>query len=249
MRERWTKGFADLDFPQEEFHFIDAKNNKQIQQPAARDINGDGVPDLIIAEHLNGRLGTEYRIISLAGTGLKTIFDDTFVAATNFTDLDHNSKYEIESADSYENWNACQADSAYPRIVLQWNGQKYTASAKRMKAAAPTQSQLQAMAKQISNQQDNTNRVQLLVSDTIALIYSGNAAAAKKLVTLAYPNDKTLECEDAEYKQLKNVDADQFWKILISKIQQTSSVLLTLKELNPGTFGAVPVPQMSKSSN
>lgn len=230
--------------PEEEYFFIDPNLSSSADQrsliPVARDLNHDGVVEIVIGHRLNGmHSGSHYDVISLSSGGApKKIFDKDLPHAS-FKDVDHDNLFEIQSMDSYRYWNACGADSAYPSVVYAWDGKTFSPSARLMKQPPPSGTVLQEKAREIKASIKSDNSIHQLVQELLSLIYCGNARSAGELLEAVLPGDERLAVvQDAseQLHEVKNVSKVQFWQILLDKIRKVSPAFEAIKSMNPGTF-------------
>ena len=141
------------------------------------DINGDGLPELIVQKYSGGaHCCFAYAIFSL-GKNLKLI-DTLFGEHSyfNFKDLDGDGKYEAIGRDwVFAYWSGSFADSPAPEVILRWKNGKYRLAVDLMKKTPPLEKDLYDKMPYISREGETYTIVSAVM---IKLIYTGNGNLA-----------------------------------------------------------------------
>lgn len=143
------------------------------------DINGDGLPKLIVLQYSGGaHCCSSYKIFSL-GKDLKlidTIFGEH--SYFNFKDLDGDGKYEAIGRDwVFAYWAESFAGSPAPEVILRWKNGKYRLACDLMKKPPPLEKDLYENMPYI----DREGATYSVVSNVmVELIYTGNGNLALK---------------------------------------------------------------------
>jgi hypothetical protein len=144
--------------------------------PAGKDINGDGIPNVIIECYSGGlHCCSQYAVFSL-GKKLKLLAvlngDHSHM---EFKDIDGDGKYEVIGRDwAFAYWPTSFAGSPAPEVILRWNNGKYRLAENMMKKPPPGEKELQEMASGI--EEGETYRI--LSAIMLKLIYTGNGNIA-----------------------------------------------------------------------
>jgi len=163
--------------------------------PAGTDINGDGIPKIIVRHFTEGiHCCYEYGIYSL---GKKLELIDTLQgehSSFKFRDLDGDGKFEAIGRDwTFAYWNASHAESPAPEIILRWKNGKYRFAEDLMKKP-PNHNELLKLAKEFRKQavfEDES--MQSLHWEArwwavmLELIYTGNGDLAWKFCDWFWP--------------------------------------------------------------
>lgn len=156
--------------------------------PAGTDINGDGIPDIIVDYYSGGaHCCSEYAIYSL-GKQLKRL--DVLEGKHGnfeFKDLDRDKKYEAIGNDwAFAYWSESFDRSPAPGIILRWKNGKYHFAEKLMKKSY-NRKEILKMAEEFKSEQyvlpyskdDKSLHVEAeVVAAMLELIYSGNGNLA-----------------------------------------------------------------------
>lgn len=202
--------------------------------PGGKDINGDGVPDLIV-EHYSGGAHCcyEYAIFSLGNTLELTSVLEGKHSPLEFKDLDGDGKYEVIGRDwTFAYWNTSFAESPAPQIILRWNDGRYRLTGDLMKKPA-NQNELLQLAEEF-------RRDALFVDESmkslhwepkwwavmLELIYTGNGNLAWKFCDWFWPVSDQQSISK-KYMAEKKKFLSEFKKQL-----KTSPYWLDLKKLN-----------------
>ncbi len=212
------------------------KNDRCTMSPVAVDINGDGTPELFVAEDSGAARGpTEYRIYSLTSAGPKEIFHGSLLNPC-FKDADSDGIFEIiVDDDIFEGWQDCStAQSYFPQVMLQWNGSLYAPKAlrkspmsfDRKKEVARLESQIKSAGKPKPGSKAISSEV---FASLIKLTYAGQKDEAKALLQALYPNSTKLWISTKPDQS--PVTRDAFWKSFesqLSKGRYASAISRTL---------------------
>lgn len=143
------------------------------------DINGDGLPELIVQKYSGGaHCCFAYDIFSL-GKNLKLI-DTLFGRHSyfNFKDLDNDGKYEAIGRDwIFAYWSGSFAGSPAPEVILHWRNGKYRLAGHLMKKTPPLEADLYNKIPYIYSESETYTVVSAVM---IKLIYTGNGNLALK---------------------------------------------------------------------
>jgi len=170
--------------------------------PAGTDLNGDGIPEIIVRYFSGGaHCCMEYRIYSL-GKRLELINTlQGLHSYFKFRDLDGDGKYEAIGRDwTFGYWNASFAGSPAPEIILQWKDRKYRLAKDLMKKP-PNEKELQKLAKEFRRSALFTDESRQSLhweaewwAVMLELIYTGNGDLAWKFCDWFWPvsNQKSV---------------------------------------------------------
>ena len=164
--------------------------------PAGTDINGDGIPEIIV-EHFSGGAHCcfEYGIFSI-GKKLELISTlDGQHSSLLFKDLDGDRKYEAIGRDwTFAYWNASMGGSPAPEIILRWKDGRYRLAENLMKKPSPDHNGLLKLAKEFRDGavfQDESMQSLHWEAEwwavMLELIYTGNGDLAWKFCDWFWP--------------------------------------------------------------
>ena len=143
------------------------------------DINGDGLPKIIVEEYSGGaHCCFSYKIFSL-GKNLKLI-DTLFGEHSyfNFKDLDGDGKYEAIGRDwAFAYWAESFVGSPAPEVILRWKNGKYRLAGDLMNKPPPLEKDLYEKMPYIYREGATYSVVSNVM---IKLIYTGNGNLALK---------------------------------------------------------------------
>lgn len=205
-------------------------------KPVAKDMNGDGIPELVFDYHSGKSHNT--MIMSLFEEKPSMIFNSGYV---EFSDLNHDRKPELLSAQPLFYLGA----SASPMLVLQWNGQAYAPSLLNVKKnvdldkiVSAVRLRKEAAGKKVKIKPpgtESTEEFQAVWSAMLDLIYSGNAKQARELLNSFYPGNKTILIYDGSLKNSKTqrFSKEQLWNDFTTKISEESIYWSFLRKINP----------------
>jgi len=159
--------------------------------PPGSDVTGDGLADLALLSTTGGKTCCyRLQIFTLEPTFKKVADIDGGHEPPRLTQLDRDAALEISTRDwTFAYWHASLADSPAPLVILDFDGERYEASAALMREAAPTGDRLEREARRLrSVHAINEMPSPELWGDMLALIYSGHADAAFAFLTDAWPS-------------------------------------------------------------
>lgn len=162
------------------------------------DINGDGIPDLVI-EETNGTCCIDFSMISLGETFVENKFPSTTGAQFEIVDLDGDRKYEIRTTDTTfyrqpeeDGW----VRNVVANIILEAIDGKYVYSKRFM-----TKNTIDDLPAQIEKARQevtkNGNIPHFVEEYTIKLIFQGQGDAALQYMDTIF-DDTTLKAEKNE---------------------------------------------------
>ncbi len=253
------------------FGFIDAQRSQTRNQiyedgynispyPIAKDINGDGLPEIILVRSLGGNSNNyQYSIFTLASQGPRKIFEiSDHIGPIVFVRSDQASKkaqYVIkvgDNNDGYLYWECLTTANVYrpnPEVTLRWNGQSFVPSLQDMRKPPLSSAALASLAAKLNSQilsqndpvylkhEGNKQAVfPAVVENMLELVYSGNAPSAKKLLELIYPGKIQLQTINHQSGEVEwQPTKEEFWKQFLDTIRESEYMPL-LKKLNAGVF-------------
>lgn len=219
------------------FSITDPLGGDGTQKPVARDINKDGIPELIVwyvDESAHGP--SDLTIYQLDGKPvLKSLFKGSFVSG-NFQDVDNDGAFEIIERDNvFEGfYNAASVQTRFPEVTLAWDGTTYKPSAKLMKQKAPTEAEMNAMIAE-SEKAIKSDFASTKVpagskviapgvwNNMIKLVYTGNTKAAKQLLERMYPSGKLAVVTIPDQVE-KVMTRDEFWNAFVAQLKKSKWV-------------------------
>jgi hypothetical protein len=162
-------------------------------------IIGNKQPDLVISE-INGGNNSlcDYYIFQIGDT-FKFIDKIKNTGGGEFMDLRGSGDLDLITRDvlTFEGWNCCEAASPQPTVIYRYQDHKYRLDLEKMKKPAPTEMELQKMAKDFKAKFADVQRDMFIDKKWSApsemwgkmldLIYSGNMASAWKLCDQSWP--------------------------------------------------------------
>lgn len=205
-------------------------------KPVARDINNDGIPELMVLKDDGSAQGAvEYTFYELDGSPqLRKIYEGHLPSA-NFKDTDGDGVFEITVNDSnLEGWHdAARVETYYIPITLAWDGKNYAPSAKYMKKKAPTPAELKALVNKLNADIKDRGYKAPAGSKVITtsawgemsrLVYSGNEKSAKALFDLMYPDSVgklAVTTSASQYNGGPKLQSrDQFWQEFMARLRK-----------------------------
>ena len=218
-----------------------AENEESGLKPLT-DLNGDGVPDLIVTGFDNG--GDDYKIYSLGRTARLLATLHTVRSSADFKDVDNDGKYEVLACDpTFFGWQVCNAESPTPLVILKLTGKKLKLATSLMRAQPPTKelsNKLLADWHQACNDRAWTETYDnktifclapLVWGNMLELIYSGNSKVAFTLLDEFW--SKGLHAINLGEPADKETGKDQFKRIFLRQLEY-SPYLNDIKRLNRG---------------
>lgn len=215
------------------FGIADPLGDDGTKKPVARDINNDGIPELIVYyldESAHGPV--KYTIYQLDGKpNLKVLFDGEFTSG-DFKDVDNDGIFEVVERDNnFEGfYDTASVETLFPSVVLAWDGKTYKPSAKLMKKKAPSTAELQKMIDEAKAKIKESSRgvkakpgASIITPDVwnkmIELIYSGNTSSAKEFLARMYPSGNLMVVVIPERPVV--VSRDNFWKAFVDHAKKS----------------------------
>ena len=164
------------------------ENSKSI----GADITGDGNPNLVVSEWTGGthccfhlhvfEIGESFRYIQTIRAGHSELAD--------FKNVNGDAALEFPVADwTFVYWRTCFSTSPAPRVVLKYDGRKYTMAQELMRKPPLEQDELIEAVKKIKGyfDRDEGEPDYLLWTRMLELIYAGNMDQAWTLARLSWP--------------------------------------------------------------
>lgn len=219
------------------------------------DIDGDGIPELIIAHNI-GNSGNEYEIYSLAKKAKLLTTWRTSRSSVEFMDVDGDGKCEVLAREyCFFGWEACNANTPIPLVILKFDSTKLVMATDLMRCPAPSVSQREKMLvswrkacdsaeatfKQL-HKDDKCHRYRSkpcmfrlsfeIWSDMLNLIYSGNAKTAFSMLDefwkpATYVSNLEIREDGVEVKTSR----ETFKKMFLKQLAH-SPHLNEIKEMN-----------------
>lgn len=158
-----------------------------------RDITGDGVPDLVIAEWTGGaHCRFLFHVFGLGSQlcDLGTL-DAGHADLAGFEDLDSDGRLEFVTPDwSFAYWRTSFAGSPAPLVILAPGEHGYHVATELMRQSCPSEADLIRLAEETRDRPgwDGGQPPPVLWAAMLDLIYSGNVGSAWKLVEDAWPS-------------------------------------------------------------
>jgi hypothetical protein len=242
-------GFVDPDLLVNSDDFPVNQDSREDGAPiVARDVNGDGVPVLIVNGDTGGNaVGSEQTIIVRLGqNGPQQIYFGDPLTVKRL----RNGKYKITCCALYGGGSTVEA--VYVNVPLVWNGRSYAALAKQMRRPKPSAKQLQTIADRLCSavQPPSSPRfTSNVMAEIVSLIFSGNAQAAHTLMAMVFQrSDKIAVDEVSGFSSGEVFSQRGLWKAIIKNVKENDFVngrtdskpsinyLPIVKRLNPGLF-------------
>ncbi len=164
----------------------------------AKDINGNGIPDLVISDFSGGAHCCFNLKIYELGKDFRMLLELSGDAEPRLKDLNNDGIYEVEHATSiFAYWHACFAESYLASYVLTYKDGKYRLASEFMKKNPPDERTLKSKAAHIklSNKPWDSEDGDFfedpnLFEEMLELIFTGNMKTAWRLVDMAWPATK-----------------------------------------------------------
>ncbi len=171
--------------------------------PAGTDINGDGIPDIIVEYYSGGaHCCFQYSVFSLGDRMKLVAVLNGEHSVLEFKDLDGDGKHEVIGRDwTFAYWYASFAGSPAPEIILHWNNGKYRLSEDLMKKTydlndvRKTAEEFRRDALPESESNQSLHWEARWWAAMLELIYSGNGDIAWKFFDWFWPvpDEKSLK--------------------------------------------------------
>jgi len=204
-RKIYSERIKDGEFSIDE-NMGDVLSGSSLLPPPGKDINGDGIPEIVIQRHVGGpqfESRYSYTIYSLGKRVKKVATLEGDHSTMQFRDLDGDGIYEVIGYDwAFAYFFGTLGTSPHPVVILKWQGGRYRLDYKRMKEPAPTREELIKKAKELRE----TDEPYFMNIEAwyyiLDLIYAGNGKAAWKFLDMYWviPPD---EPQFREYQQFK----------------------------------------------
>lgn len=163
--------------------------------PPGADINGDGIPDVIVSYFSGGaHCCSKYAVFSL-GRELKLLgVLDGQHSDFDFKDLDSDGKYEAVGRDwTFAYWGSSFAESPAPEVILRWKNGSYRLADDLMRKKY-YRDEVMKIVDEFKNdilplsEEDKTLHVDITISAAmLELIYTGNGNLAWEFVDRVWP--------------------------------------------------------------
>ena len=172
------------------------------KRPPEKDINGDGIPEMVMERHIGTGQFTDrysYPIYSIGKSVRKVVTIEGMYSPMKFIDLDGDDLYEITG----EDWVLAYffgdfLSSPHPTIILKWQKGGYRLGFKLMKKLSPTKEELKKKAEDLRKSLEESigpfpegyilNIPHYVHTEAwsylVDLIYAGNAKAAWKFLDM-----------------------------------------------------------------
>lgn len=192
------------------------------------DVLGNGKPNLVLG-HWSGGAGCCYRIeVFEIGSEFHKIteIDLRRSADAEFADVDGDGRLELVAEDwTFAEWHAPLSDSPAPQVILRFRDGAFHLAADVMKKPVPRYSEFIAKVRQAQSSRGWENPLDpptQLWATMLDLIYSGNAAEARRFCDAAWPEDRAGKAEF--WKEFRaQLAKSPFWADL--KAMQSDSTL------------------------
>jgi hypothetical protein len=202
--------------------------------PAGTDINGDGIPEIIV-EYFSGGVHCclQYTVFSLGKTLKFVTVMNGEHSGFEFKDIDGDGKYEAIGRDwGFAYWNASHARSPAPEVILRWEKGRYRLAERLMKKEYDRNLFLSTAKHFKDNAVVNDENSQSLHWESewwaamLELIYTGNGDLAWKLCDLFWPVS-----EDPSIKKIWLADKKKFLAEFKKQLRK-SAYWADLKKMN-----------------
>jgi hypothetical protein len=179
------------------------KNADDLKNKAIKDINNDGIPELVIKGYSGGAHCCSHLYIVELNNPISILLDlETGDWGTQFEDLNNDGVYEISTKeDVFTYWHTSFAASPAPDVVLSFRDGKYKADPKYMRKSAPTDAEIKTQAGSVESW-SSAQGPEVAWEYAIKLIYSGNIASARKYVDLCWQNNAEFESKNKFWEDL-----------------------------------------------
>ena len=159
-------------------------------------ITSDKQPNLLVTEWTSGNhCCTTFHIFEIGQTfKLIANIEALYFETSEFRDLRGDGNLELVTADwTFAYWNVACCSSHSPTVILRYQGGRYLPDLEMMKKPTPPQAALEEWAKSFRGKSTEPDMVNLwptppeMWQKMLDLIYTGNMAAAWRLLDLSWP--------------------------------------------------------------
>jgi hypothetical protein len=201
-----------------------------------KDLNGDGIPNLVIKEYSGGaHCCYTVRIFSCGRDFSELIALETEHSSVTFEDLDSDGVPELRLLDwSYQYWPASFAGSPAPSVILRWRGRNLEVATDLMWKPAPSESELAEHLAEIRadpgwEEEDVSLGVPpILFQTALELMYSGHEEKGWKFIEEAWHPEASRELI-TELRDL--MEASPYWQEIKQKARAGAAMLLGAEAL------------------
>ncbi|MCX5842259.1 MAG: hypothetical protein NT022_00655 [Deltaproteobacteria bacterium] len=197
-RKVYSERIKEGDFSIDE-NMSDVLFGSSLLPPPGKDINGDGIPEIVMQRHVGGpqfQGHYSYSIYSLGRRVKKLATLEGGHSPMQFKDLDGDGHYEVIGYDwAFAYFLGTFGTSPHPVVILKWQGGRYHLDYKRMKKPSPTHEEL---IKKAMNLRESDEPYFMNIEAwyyIIDLIYSGNGNSAWKFLDMYWvipPEERQL---------------------------------------------------------
>jgi hypothetical protein len=220
------------------------------------DLNGDGVPDLIVTGFSNG--GDKYKLYSLGRKATLLATLHTVRSSASFKDIDNDGKYEVLACDpTFFGWQVCNAESPMPLVILKMSGKKLKLATALMRTQPPTKERSNKLlvdwhrackdraGTEIYKDKTAFCLAPVVWGNMLELIYSGNSTVAFRLLDEFW--SKGLHAINVGEPTDKETSKDQFKRIFLRQLEY-NPYLNDIKLLNRGDSNIQSLKQRQRES-
>lgn len=203
-----------------------------------KDINGNGIPDIVIYEWTGGAHARFIaRVVELERHCRLLAEIDGIDSVPRFRDLNSDGVLEIVLQDkTYRYWPGCYAESPAPTVVLRWNQREYLADARLMSIPPPSRDEIKAKAERIaqdaqwagdpSGQYSRWYIPQELFQTALDLMYGGHEEEGWAFIRLAWTPKYPIDSDLLEEMRAL-MDRSPYWKEIKKQRASSKSVQAT----------------------
>jgi hypothetical protein len=232
---RW-KGLCE-----DSFVMIDPlKNESCNKSPVFRDINGDGIPEMILVMDSGSAHGTVDQTIYQIRSDTKPLHElcHATLQSPAFLDSEHNGIYNLVIDDqTFAYWkDSAYCDYSPTYVVLSLKGSTWVPNARLMTEPPPNKANFEKIIQELDAKlapfdklsQSKTRAITPPVwSCMTQYVYSGNADLAKAVMNRLYPTGTTLVVAANGPENLKaatgvsRLSREQFWKDFCDNVKKS----------------------------
>jgi hypothetical protein len=157
-----------------------------------RDLSGDGVPDLVVSEFTGGAHCCTHALLLSLGEELSMLGAvDAGHGEVDFDDVDGDGKTEARVGDwRFAYWRDVPfSETPVPEVLLRLSTRGFEPACDLMRMPPPTEAALARRAREMARGWTSGDPPVELWGHAVDLVYAGNAAAAWRLLELAWPAD------------------------------------------------------------